>query len=421
MAQVDLDSVTKVYPGGVRAVDRISLTIQNQEFIVLVGPSGCGKSTTLRMVAGLEEITEGEIRIGGRVVNNVPPKDRDIAMVFQNYALYPHMTVYKNMAFGLKLRGMPKAQINQRVMEAARILDIEHLLDRKPRALSGGQRQRVAVGRAIVREPAAFLFDEPLSNLDAKLRVTTRAELKRLHQRLKTTTIYVTHDQEEAMTLGDRIVVMKDGLIQQSDTPLRTYSQPTNRFVAGFIGMPPMNFFDGAIKAVNGGLVFEEGRLKNARAVGSKAEAAAASGERSGLRAAVDEPVVMVGELTLPGGGFTLPIPDPLARKLNGSVGRHVVLGIRPEHFHLTAVGGDGTSAAVQVRLNVVEPLGNDMDVYMDTRLHDHVVGRVEATVGLHADSEATMYVDLRRIHFFEPGETGMNLTLAGESVHAVA
>src|ERR1700723_2930114 len=213
------------------------------------------------MIAGLEEISDGIIRIGERVVNDVPPKSRDIAMVFQNYALYPHMSVYKNMAFGLKLRGMPKAEINKRVGEAAKILEIEHLMDRKPKQLSGGQRQRVAVGRAIVREPAAFLFDEPLSNLDAKLRVTTRAELKRLHQRLRTTTIYVTHDQEEAMTLGDRIVVMKDGLIQQADTPLVTYNRPVNRFVAGFIGMPPMNFFDGAIKSVAGQLVFQEGRL----------------------------------------------------------------------------------------------------------------------------------------------------------------
>src|SRR5688572_5952163 len=262
MARVELEKVSKIYPGGIRAVNAVDLSIKDQEFIVLVGPSGCGKSTTLRMVAGLEEISEGIIRIGDRIVNDVPPKNRDIAMVFQNYALYPHMTVYKNMAFGLKLRKMPKPQIHQRVMEAAKILDIEHLLERKPKALSGGQRQRVAVGRAIVREPAAFLFDEPLSNLDARLRVTTRAELKRLHRRLRTTTIYVTHDQEEAMTLGDRIVVMKDGAIQQADTPLRTYNYPANRFVAGFIGMPPMNFFDGAIKVTGGRMVFEEGRLE---------------------------------------------------------------------------------------------------------------------------------------------------------------
>src|SRR2546429_1524628 len=269
MARVELQKVTKIYPGGVKAVDAIDLNIENQQFVVLVGPSGCGKSTTLRMIAGLEEISDGIIRIGDRVVNDVPPKNRDIAMVFQNYALYPHMTVYKNMAFGLKLRRMPKQQIHQRVMEAAKILDIEHLLDRKPKQLSGGQRQRVAVGRAIVREPAAFLFDEPLSNLDAKLRVTTRAELKRLHQRLKTTTIYVTHDQEEAMTLGDRIVVMKDGLIQQSDTPLNTYNQPRNRFVAGFIGMPPMNFFDGRLSRSQDGLVFVEGGGETGETVGS--------------------------------------------------------------------------------------------------------------------------------------------------------
>src|SRR5687767_14238727 len=271
MARVELEKVSKIYPGGVRAVNAIDLQIKDQEFIVLVGPSGCGKSTTLRMVAGLEEISDGEIKIGDRVVNNVPPKNRDIAMVFQNYALYPHMTVYRNMAFGLKLRKMPKAQIHQRVMEAAKILDIEHLLERKPKALSGGQRQRVAVGRAIVREPAAFLFDEPLSNLDAKLRVTTRAELKRLHHRLKTTTIYVTHDQEEAMTLGDRIVVMKDGKIQQADTPLRTYNHPVNRFVAGFIGMPPMNFFDGQIRENAGVMAFEEGKLINTKAPGGGA------------------------------------------------------------------------------------------------------------------------------------------------------
>src|SRR4051794_29917282 len=259
MAQVLLEQVSKVYPGGVVAVNAIDLAVADREFVVLVGPSGCGKSTTLRMVAGLEEISDGVIRIGGRIVNDVPPKDRDIAMVFQNYALYPHMTVYKNMEFGLKLRKVPRAERHARVLAAAKTLDIEHLLDRKPRQLSGGQRQRVAVGRAIVREPAAFLFDEPLSNLDAKLRVTTRAELKRLHHRLRTTTIYVTHDQEEAMTLGDRIVVMKDGVIQQADTPLTTYNSPVNRFVAGFIGMPPMNFFDGALKGVDGRVAFIEG------------------------------------------------------------------------------------------------------------------------------------------------------------------
>jgi multiple sugar transport system ATP-binding protein len=390
MARVELEKVTKVYPGGIKAVDSIDLSIADREFVVLVGPSGCGKSTTLRMVAGLEEMTEGVIRIGDRVVNDVPPKDRDVAMVFQNYALYPHMTVYKNMAFALKLRRFPKAQIEQRVREAAKILEIEHLLERKPRALSGGQRQRVAVGRAIVREPAAFLFDEPLSNLDAKLRVTTRAELKRLHRRLKTTTIYVTHDQEEAMTLGDRIVVMKEGRIQQADAPLKTYNEPANRFVAGFIGMPPMNFFDGAIMMVDGGLVFEEGRTERG------------------------------GGFSLPGGGFRLPIPPHLTDTLAGSVGKHVVLGIRPEYFHVRPA--PGAFAPVRVNVNVLEPLGNDMDVYMSTSLNDHVVARVEADCGLEMDAQATVYVDLRKVHFFDPGETGMNLSrTSSEPTHAVA
>jgi multiple sugar transport system ATP-binding protein len=413
MAQVVLEKITKVFPGGVKAVDAIDLSIKDQEFIVLVGPSGCGKSTTLRMVAGLEEITAGIIRIGDRVVNDVPPKDRDIAMVFQNYALYPHMTVYKNMAFGLKLRGMPKAQINERVAQAAKILDIEHLLDRKPKALSGGQRQRVAVGRAIVREPKAFLFDEPLSNLDAKLRVTTRAELKRLHQRLKTTTIYVTHDQEEAMTLGDRIVVMKDGLIQQADTPLKTYNHPNNRFVAGFIGMPPMNFFDGAIKQQDGQMLFEEGKLENAKIV--------AGGGPGNGKPRSDEPLVKVGELTLPGNGFRLPVPDAFRDRLAGYVGRHVVLGIRPEHFGLRPDDLPAGRANLDVMVNVVEPLGSDMDVYMSTGLHDHVVGRVPARQGLEIGKRTSVLVDAGKVHFFEPGATGMNLSLANEPAHAIA
>jgi len=418
MAQVSLSKVSKIYPGNVKAVNAIDLDIADQEFIVLVGPSGCGKSTTLRMVAGLEEISEGSIRIGNRVVNDVAPKDRDIAMVFQNYALYPHMSVYKNMAFGLKLRKMPKAQIHARVSEAAKILGIEHLLERKPKALSGGQRQRVAVGRAIVREPAAFLFDEPLSNLDAKLRVTTRAEIKRLHQRLKTTTIYVTHDQEEAMTLGDRIVVMKDGLIQQADTPLVTYNHPKNRFVAGFIGMPPMNFFDGSIKRVDGRLAFEEGTLKNAKVAGGLSA-------QDGGGTASDGPLVLVGDLTLPGNGFTLPVPNHLVQLLAGWVGRHIILGIRPEHFHVKPL--DGESSALTMVLNVIEPLGNDMDVYMSTTLNDYVVGRVEAQSGLKTQTQVTMHVDLGKVHFFEPGETGLNLsrapvgTASREPIHAVA
>jgi multiple sugar transport system ATP-binding protein len=412
MAQVDLEKVAKIYPGGVRAVNSIDLNIRDQEFIVLVGPSGCGKSTTLRMVAGLEEISEGLIRIGSRVVNNVAPKDRDIAMVFQNYALYPHMSVYKNMAFGLKLRGMPRAEIDKRVKEAAKILDIEHLLERKPKALSGGQRQRVAVGRAIVREPSAFLFDEPLSNLDAKLRVTTRAELKRLHQRLRTTTIYVTHDQEEAMTLGDRIVVMRDGVILQAETPLQTYQNPANRFVAGFIGMPPMNFFDGTVLLKDGEMVFQEGALANATVDGRGSMKAAD-------RKADDEPVVLSGELTLPAGGFTVPVPARAKAHLAGMVGKHVVLGVRPEHILLTPQGSE--SCPISVKLRVTEPLGKEMDVYMSTKLHEHVVGRVEAQGGLQMDSQQTVYVDLRKVHFFEPGVTGKNLTAvaASAAVHA--
>jgi multiple sugar transport system ATP-binding protein len=417
MARVALEKVSKIYPGGVKAVDSIDLHIADREFVVLVGPSGCGKTTTLRMVAGLEEISEGIIKIGERVVNDVPPKSRDIAMVFQNYALYPHMSVYKNMAFGLKLRGMPRAEINKRVGEAAKILEIEHLMDRKPKQLSGGQRQRVAVGRAIVREPSAFLFDEPLSNLDAKLRVTTRAELKRLHQRLRTTTIYVTHDQEEAMTLGDRIVVMKDGIIQQQDTPLRTYNRPANRFVAGFIGMPPMNFFNGTIRNAGGKMTFEEGKLS-----GHPKQNASVGGNGKSH----DAPVVASGELTLPGNGFTLPLDHLSAGardRLASRIGTHAILGIRPEHLHLRQVEG---SVPLKVRLNVVEPLGSNMDVYMSTALHEHVVGRLEAQTGVQMGTEATIYVDVRKAHFFEPGETGMNLSLetsspTNEPTHALA
>jgi multiple sugar transport system ATP-binding protein len=393
MARVDIQQVSKIYPGGIKAVNAIDIAIGDGEFIVLVGPSGCGKSTTLRMVAGLEEISGGTIKIGDKVVNNVAPKDRDIAMVFQNYALYPHMSVYKNMAFGLKLRGFPKAEIDQRVQEAAKILDITHLLERKPKALSGGQRQRVAVGRAIVREPACFLFDEPLSNLDAKLRVTTRAEIKRLHQRLKTTTIYVTHDQEEAMTLGDRIVVMKDGLIQQQDTPLKTYNQPANRFVASFIGMPPMNMFDGILKNESGSLVFEEGQLKNATKVEQRN----------------DEPEVFTGQVTTTGTGFKIPINGEFTQQLSAYVGKHVVLGIRPEHFHLAP--GEGR-VAVSTKVNVVEPLGNDMDAYIDTALHQHKIVRVEADASLKGGEARTLHVDARRVHVFEPGVVGKNLTL---------
>ncbi|HUS91699.1 MAG TPA: sn-glycerol-3-phosphate ABC transporter ATP-binding protein UgpC [Phycisphaerae bacterium] len=374
MAEVTLDNVTKIFPGGVEAVKNMDLAIRDEEFIVLVGPSGCGKSTTLRMVAGLEEITDGTISIGGKVVNNVPPKNRDIAMVFQNYALYPHMTVYKNMAFALKLRRFPKAEIDQRVREAAKILGIGELLDRKPKALSGGQRQRVAVGRAIVRQPKAFLFDEPLSNLDAKLRVEMRAELKRLHHTLQTTTIYVTHDQEEAMTLGDRIVVMKDGLVQQCGAPLEVYDTPTNRFVAGFVGTPPMNFFTGQIVQDGGRVSFDEGTTR-------------------------------------------LRLTEQQAQKLAGWVGKEVVLGVRPEAMALASEGRfSGTDNSLPVKVTVVEPLGEKMDLYTHTDKHKHIVARVDARRDIGADAALNLHLDMTKVHVFEPGETGANLIVGNGS-----
>ena len=372
MAEVVLENIYKVYPGGVRAVNDVSLGIADKEFVVLVGPSGCGKSTTLRMVAGLEEITDGTIRIGERVVNDVPPKDRDIAMVFQNYALYPHMTVYKNMAFGLKLRRVPKAEIDKRVREAAKLLGIEELLERKPKALSGGQRQRVAVGRAIVRTPKAFLFDEPLSNLDAKLRVEMRAELKKLHRKLSTTTIYVTHDQEEAMTLGDRVVVMKDGVIHQCAPPLEVYEQPTNRFVAGFVGTPPMNFFQGRIVRQGDNLCFDEGSA-------------------------------------------TLALPQRLADRLGSWVDREMVMGVRPEAFSFRPEGKfAGAGNVLNVTIAVVETLGDKMDCYVQTPKHDHLICRVEADRDLKDGLQLPVYVAMEQVHVFEPGEEGVNLSLNG-------
>jgi multiple sugar transport system ATP-binding protein len=377
MADVVLQDVTKVYPGGVTAVDRMNLHIDDAEFIVLVGPSGCGKSTTLRMVAGLEEITGGEIRIGDRVVNEVPPKDRDIAMVFQNYALYPHMTVYKNMAFGLKLRKLPKKDIDQRVREAAQVLGIEELLERKPKALSGGQRQRVAVGRAIVRQPEAFLFDEPLSNLDAKLRVEMRAELKRLHRKLRTTTIYVTHDQEEAMTLGDRIVVMRDGLVHQCGAPLEVYDSPANRFVAGFVGTPPMNFFNGRVLAENGATFFDEGTAR-------------------------------------------LRLPQNKVASLADRIGDEIVLGVRPEAMALHPEGRfAGQDNTLPVQVSVVEPLGEKMDLYAGTTQHAHIVARVDAERDVTGGHGATLHLDLDKVHIFEPGDAGANLSLNREAAAA--
>ncbi len=375
MAQVTLDKVRKVYPNGYEAVKDFSLGIRDGEFVVLVGASGCGKSTTLRMVAGLEDISSGTISIGDRVVNEVAPKDRDIAMVFQNYALYPHMSVYKNLAFALKLRKVPKAEIERRVNDAARILGLSELLDRKPKQLSGGQKQRVAVGRAIVREPKAFLFDEPLSNLDAKLRVTTRAELKSLHQRLKTTTIYVTHDQEEAMTLGDRIVVMSGGVIQQADTPLQVYRAPTNRFVAGFIGMPPMNFMEGKLTSEGGGLVFEEG-----------------SADPSGKP-------------------YRIRVHPTHEGRLKAMEGKPIVLGLRPQVFR-DPRQSNGEAVRIDLPVRVIEPLGDQMDVYVGTPKNSHMVARVQANEVMKPGAAATFALEMDQAHYFEPGEYGRNLLL---------
>jgi len=368
MAKVLLENVSKIYAGGVKAVDNASLEIGDQEFVVLVGPSGCGKSTTLRMVAGLEEISSGNIFIDGKRVNDVPPKDRDIAMVFQNYALYPHMTVYKNMAFGLMLRKYPKPEIDQRVREAAQILGItDEQLQRKPKALSGGQRQRVAVGRAIVRKPKAFLFDEPLSNLDAKMRVQMRAEISKLHDRLKSTMIYVTHDQVEAMTMGDRIVVMKDGLIQQVAGPIDLYNNPKNMFVAGFIGSPPMNFFKGVIEHRQGGLWFVE----------------QASGD---------------------GIGFAIRLNDDMAKKLAGGgyTGKSVVFGSRPEDIndkkHASFAKPDQSAPAT---VEVVEPMGAEIYLYLNTGRHTFVA-RVNPHETAEVGQKLDMAFDMRKSHFFD-------------------
>ncbi|MBI4531823.1 MAG: sn-glycerol-3-phosphate ABC transporter ATP-binding protein UgpC [Candidatus Latescibacteria bacterium] len=360
MAEVALKNVTKVFDKHVVAVKDVNLEVAEAEFVVLVGPSGCGKSTTLRMVAGLEEVTSGEIYIDGRLVNDVPPKDRDIAMVFQNYALYPHMTVYQNMAFGLKLRKYPKEEIDHRVQEAAEILGIQDLLDRRPKALSGGQRQRVAVGRAIVRKPKVFLFDEPLSNLDAKLRVQMRTEISKLHSRLGATMIYVTHDQVEAMTMGDRIVVMKDGIIQQIDTPLNLYNRPTNRFVAGFIGSPSMNFLEGTfLQNKDNGLIFDEGSV-------------------------------------------TITISQRYEEQLHHHVGKRVIFGIRPEDiFDPRLSEGAEEKAHIRARVEVVEPMGNETLVYLSTNTSS-LVARLDAMRLPKVGEEMALVLDISRSHFFD-------------------
>ena len=369
MASLSLTNVCKVYPNGFEAVKDFSLEVEDQEFIIFVGPSGCGKSTTLRMIAGLEEISSGELKIDGRVVNDVEPKDRDIAMVFQNYAVYPHMTVFDNMAFGLKLRKVPKDEIKKKVEEAAKILDLEKLLDRKPKALSGGQRQRVAMGRAIVRNPKVFLMDEPLSNLDAKLRVQMRSEIASLHNRLKATIIYVTHDQTEAMTLGTRIVVLKDGVIMQVDSPQKLYNEPNNLFVAGFIGSPQMNFIDAVCKV---------------------------EGER----------VTLNFEKT------SVVLPPAKAKKLidGGYNGKTVVMGIRPEDIGDSQIEIEAHKDAVfETDVTGYELLGSEVLLYFNvagTAMTAKVDSRTTARMGDHI----TLAIDPEKIHCFDK-ETELTIT----------
>jgi multiple sugar transport system ATP-binding protein len=362
LARVIFDNVTKRYSGGVTAVYNLNMEVQDKEFLVLVGPSGCGKSTAMRMVAGLEEISEGRIIIGDRVVNDLPPKDRDVAMVFQSYALYPHMTVYDNLAYPLKLRKVPKQERDRRVREAARTLDIEPLLDRKPKALSGGQRQRVALGRAIVRNADVFLMDEPLSNLDAKLRVQTRAELIKLHERVSTTTIYVTHDQVEAMTMGDRIAVMSLGVLQQLDTPQRLYDMPANKFVAGFIGSPSMNFLDVTIEQQNNHLY----------AVNSEVH---------------------------------LRVPDYKEGALQKYIGKKVILGIRPEHLiawnHANGIAP--SDSKIPVTVDVIELLGNEIFVYLTMDNGDIITARMPPEVNLERGQKLDVTAAPDKLHFFDP------------------
>jgi multiple sugar transport system ATP-binding protein len=364
MATVLLNNVTKIYEGGSVAVKNVSLEINDKEFVVLVGPSGCGKSTVLRMIAGLEEITSGEIYIDGKIVNNIPPKDRDIAMVFQNYALYPHMSVFENIAFGLKLRKYDKNEIKQRVEEAAVILNLQEYLNRKPRQLSGGQRQRVAVGRAIVRKPKVFLFDEPLSNLDAKLRVQMRTEISRLHKNLGATIIYVTHDQTEAMTMGDKIVILKDGEVQQIGRPLELYGKPINKFVAGFIGSPAMNFLTGRID--EGGNPFFKIDESNAK--------------------------IELNEIQF--------------EKLKKYSGRKVFVGIRPEDIEPAPVSAGVDN--IKAEIEIVEPTGNETFLYF-TLQNKQMIARVSSNVLYKTAEKVLFIVDKNKLHFFDY-ETGVSI-----------
>ena len=361
MAQVSLRNVTKIFPGNVVAVKDVSLGVENKEFVVFLGPSGCGKSTTLRIIAGLEEATSGDVYIGDKLVNTLPPKDRNIAMVFQNYALYPHMNVYNNMAFGLKLRKYPRSEIDKRVRDAASILGLEKLLARKPRALSGGQRQRVAVGRAIVRKPLVFLFDEPLSNLDAKMRVQMRTEINRLHTRLQATMIYVTHDQTEAMTLGNRVVVMNEGVIHQEDTPTKIYEKPINKFVAGFIGSPPMNFVEGRIVKKDSKLYFDE-----------------------------------------TGGRIKVKIVDEMIPLLTPYEGKAVTFGIRSENIYdklfYTEAPPENT---VSMACEVVEPMGSEVYLYLSSGKHT-VIAKVGSQDNPPLNQDMDLVFDMTKAHFFD-------------------
>ncbi len=366
MAGLSLKHIKKIYPGNVEAVHDTTFDIRDKEFIVFVGPSGCGKSTTLRMIAGLEEISEGELYIGDRLVNDIAPKDRDIAMVFQNYALYPHMTVFENMAFGLKLRKVPKDEIERKVNEAAKILDLTHLLDRKPRAMSGGQCQRVALGRAIVRSPKVFLLDEPLSNLDAKLRAQMRTEISKIHKRLGTTFIYVTHDQTEAMTMGDRIVCMKDGWVQQIDTPQRLYDEPKNKFVAGFLGSPMMNFIDATLKY-----------------------------ERE-----YDQYIVEFGSAR---NKFEVIVPESkVTRELGNFVGKEIILGIRPESIHDEEMYlSNATTGVISCKVEITEMMGAEIYLYLDCE-GIPLTARVSSRSTVRPGDEVKMAIDPNRIHIFD-------------------
>lgn len=371
MASLSLKSIYKKYPGGVLAVSDFNLEIKDKEFIILVGPSGCGKSTTLRMIAGLEEISDGELYIGDKLVNDVAPKDRDIAMVFQNYALYPHMTVFENMAFGLKLRKTPKDEIKRRVEEAARVLDIAHLLDRKPKALSGGQRQRVALGRAIVREPKVFLLDEPLSNLDAKLRAQMRTELSKLHKKLGTTFIYVTHDQTEAMTMADRIVVMKDGLIQQVDSPQTLYDYPVNMFVAGFIGSPQMNFVESVLLKKGDDIFVEFGSEDTKTTRGTKYQ-------------------------------IKLPASKNAKGELDEYIDKEVIMGIRPEDVHdEPRYLQEMTDCIIKADIEVTEKMGSETYLYFNTEGYSFTA-RVEPTSVARPGDKIDVVIDNSKIHIFD-------------------